>query len=91
MIAEYGSIPKDATWSKRTVLDVHVHDGREYELVHCSPGWEPAGSCARMRETETWAVLYQMDGATHGQHFKTLIEAVRTLDKWTNRIPSRGI
>ena len=81
MIAEIAET-KGKPWSKRTVLERHTRNGRTYELVHKSPGWETAGSMARMRDTECWSVLFMFDGAVHEQAFKTREEATTLLDRW---------
>ena len=80
--AEYGEI-KDQTSSKETTLKKRNNGGRTYRLVHRSPGWEPAGSMARLRETESWSVLFYLDGAQHGRGFSSLADAETLFDKWT--------
>jgi len=73
----------DEERSKRTLLDRRTKNGREYDLYSKSPGWEPAGSAMRYRETLSYGVQFYLDGATHGRMFKTEAEARDLFDAWT--------
>ncbi len=81
-IAEYSEV-EDKPSSKETTLKKRNNGGRTYRLVHRSPGWECAGSMARLRETECWSVLFYLDGAQHGRGFSSLKDAESLFDKWT--------
>jgi hypothetical protein len=37
---------------------------------------------ARLRESECWGVNFFMDGASHGQMFKTRAEARELFNRW---------
>lgn len=78
---EYADVTPE-TRSKVTTIKTAVR-GCEYRLVHRSPGWERAGSMARIRENECWSVLFEMNNATHGQSFGTLVEAEKRFTLWT--------
>lgn len=73
----------DAERSHKTILDRATNGGREYFLYHLSPGWEPAGSCMRLRERETFGVQFYVGGATNGRQFKTEAEARDLFNAWT--------
>ena len=72
-----------AEFSKRTTLNEQTRNGRTYRLVHRGPGLELAGAGTRMREQECWSVLFYMDGAEHGQSFRTEEEARALFTRWT--------
>lgn len=66
------------------------------QLLHVMPGWQAAGSCMTWTD-ETFAVLFTMDGATHGkhyfpahreraeQHFERLVKSEREYREWRER------
>lgn len=75
----------DEERSHKTILDraTKASSGREYTLYHLSPGWEPAGAAMRLRERETFGVQFYLDGATHGQQFRTEAEARELFNAWS--------
>lgn len=70
--AEYGTFPP-SQMVKVTPLAKAPSRGdpsRMVNLEHRSRGYAIAGSCARWDE-ECWAVHFTLDGARHGQRFRT--------------------
>lgn len=82
-IVEYRDAPREQ-FSKVTVLEQRAKGSRMYRLTHHTPGFECAGSCARWAANEVWAVLFDMDGATHGRRFLKKEDAQALLDAWTS-------
>lgn len=78
-ITEYAAI-KNAPRSHKTVMKIVG----KYTLHHATAGYEPAGSMARWTK-EYYAVVFTLDGAEHGQRFRTAQEAYDLLNRWVQR------
>jgi hypothetical protein len=63
---------------------VNCHGIRKpMQLDHVTRGYQIAGSCLRWQDREVWRVrVWQNDGTTHGQAFKTELEARALFDRW---------
>jgi hypothetical protein len=75
LLAEYAEVNESN--SARTEVMAsgkHARLGMEVKLIYSTPGFEPAGSCARWTNGY-WAVRFQLEGATHGQRYKPADEA----------------
>lgn len=68
-VAEYSDPVVEAFFSRRTVLDEKTVRGRSYRFWHCPAGYECAGNAARYTD-EKWAILVNIDGASHGRTFR---------------------
>ena len=84
-IAEYGTFPAEDI-AARTLIEERTTDkgafSRTYRLWQVGAGWETAGSVARWTDGY-WAVLFDMDGASHGRRFRDEQEARCLFDAWT--------
>ena len=52
----------------------------EVTLYHRSPGYVPAGSCARLQPRDVWGYTWSDGRANHGRMFRTLTEARSAFD-----------
>ena len=52
----------------------------EVTLYHRSPGYVPAGSCARLQARDVWGYTWNDGRANHGRMFLTLAEAKAAFD-----------
>jgi hypothetical protein len=71
----------DSNRARVSVLEERTAAGRTYRLVRSSPGFEPAGSCARWTNGY-FAIRFEVGGAIHGRQFKTETEARALLETW---------
>jgi hypothetical protein len=84
-IAEYGTY-SDALRSKKTILERRAAAyGRTCLLSHSTPGYEPAGSCARWTDERWTAGHTDSNGAFYGQSFKSEHEARSYFEKWSRK------
>ena len=86
IIKEYGELAADR--SDRSIVTelARKQAGRhEYFLKHHAPGFECAGSCARLLDHEVWSVTFYSNGAINGQRFLSEAEARARFTKWTTR------
>jgi hypothetical protein len=61
-------------------------NGWKWHLEYVSPGWEPAGSCARWTDAR-WAVIYyDADGTSYGRQFATKDKALQEWHKITGQV-----
>jgi len=80
--------PAGAPYAKEQLLRqelARTHEGGKvtcYRLVFISEGYACAGSMMRW-DNACYAVLFEMDHATHGRRFKTLAEAQEMFDRCT--------
>lgn len=83
LLAEYGEV-NDADKARVTILERNLVAGREYLLVHSTPGFESAGSCMRWTNG-FYGVRFHSNGAINGRQFKTEQEARDMMRLWTDR------
>src|SRR5690348_7658146 len=81
LLAEYGEL-NETNKAQVTILDTVEGDRKTYSLIHSTPGFESAGSCARWTNGYYAVRIKQRDGSIGGRCFKTLHEAQAMLDKW---------
>lgn len=85
LLAEYGDVAESDLARVETLETREVH-GREYRLIHSSPGFECAGSVMRWTNGY-WGIRFESGGAIQGRQFKTEEEARSLLSVWvTNRL-----
>ena len=83
-LAEYGEVERNGwPYSKTTVLESRQHDGREYTLGSATAGYERAGSMMRWTDSYYY-VRYMLDGAINGRRTRTVVEARKFFEAWTN-------
>lgn len=82
LLCEYSDV-NDSNRAQLEVLEErHVPSKRRtYRLVRCSAGFTTAGSVARWTNGY-YAVWFELQGARHGQQFKTLEEARERFELW---------